>query len=71
MVKVIIGYSMSNKLVKYNTNPEMNKRYPNYSVNMGFGLHVGWAIEVTDFKNILYFNPIKIKIIKGGNWIKF
>lgn len=36
---------MSNKLVKYNNNPQLNAKYPNYSVNMGMGLHIGWAIE--------------------------
>jgi len=31
--------------VKYKENKKLNERMPNYSVKMGFGLHVGWAIE--------------------------
>ena len=48
-IKIIVGLNMSNKLKKYQNNPELNKRLPNYSVKMGFGLHVGWAIEVFPF----------------------
>ena len=40
------GINLSLKLVKYKENPGLNARLPNYSVKMGFGLHVGWAIEV-------------------------
>ena len=29
---------MSKKLVKYSNNPGLNKLYPNYRVDMGFGL---------------------------------
>lgn len=36
---------MSDKLAKYKLNEGLNLRMPNYSVKMGFGLHVGWAIE--------------------------
>ena len=36
---------MSEKLAKYKLNEGLNSRMPNYSVKMGFGLHVGWAIE--------------------------
>lgn len=31
--------------MKYNEHKGLNERMPNYSVKMGFGLHVGWAIE--------------------------
>lgn len=31
--------------MKYKENKGLNERMPNYSVKMGFGLHVGWAIE--------------------------
>ena len=37
---------MSKKLEKYKNNRGLNERIPNYCVKMGFGLHVGWAIEV-------------------------
>ena len=45
-VKIIVGINMSNKLKKYKRNIQLNERLPNYSVKMGFGLHIGWAIEV-------------------------
>ena len=44
-VKIIIGINMSNKLEKYRRNIGLNERLPGYCVKMGFGLHVGWAIE--------------------------
>lgn len=31
--------------MKYKEHAKLNERMPNYSVKMGFGLHVGWAIE--------------------------
>eukprot|EP00359_Climacostomum_virens_P001583 CAMPEP_0204898930 /NCGR_PEP_ID=MMETSP1397-20131031/1560_1 /ASSEMBLY_ACC=CAM_ASM_000891 /TAXON_ID=49980 /ORGANISM="Climacostomum Climacostomum virens, Strain Stock W-24" /LENGTH=799 /DNA_ID=CAMNT_0052066823 /DNA_START=1252 /DNA_END=3651 /DNA_ORIENTATION=- len=31
--------------LKYRSHPGLNKRMPGYEVKMGFGLHVGWAIE--------------------------
>jgi hypothetical protein len=45
-VKIAAYLALSHKLVKYNTHPGLNARLENYSVKMGFGLHVGWAIEV-------------------------
>ena len=44
-LKIMAGLKKSRKLVKYLDNPGLNARLPNYSVKMGFGLHVGWAIE--------------------------
>ncbi|KAI7843293.1 hypothetical protein COHA_003125 [Chlorella ohadii] len=35
----------SQKLKKFSARPDLNARMPGYQVNMGFGLHVGWAIE--------------------------
>ena len=32
-------------ILAYNKNEKMLERIPNYKVNMGFGLHVGWGIE--------------------------
>ena len=29
----------------YNDNTEMHKRIPGFRIKMGFGLHLGWAIE--------------------------
>jgi len=44
-LKIMSGINLSKKLKKYKENPGLNARLPNYSVKMGFGLHVGWAIE--------------------------
>src|SRR4051794_32396676 len=44
-VKIISSLKRSRKLVKYKEHKGLNERMPNYSVKMGFGLHVGWAIE--------------------------
>jgi len=44
-LKIIAAIKRSRKLLKYKENKELNERMPNYSVKMGFGLHVGWAIE--------------------------
>jgi len=35
----------SKKLQGYGAREDLNARMPNFSVKMGFGLHVGWAIE--------------------------
>ena len=32
-------------ILEYSKNEKMLERIPNYRVNMGFGLHVGWGIE--------------------------
>lgn len=44
-LKVISGLKVSRKLVKYKENRGLNDRMPGYSVKMGMGLHIGWAIE--------------------------
>lgn len=44
-IKIIAQIKKSRKLLKYRENKELNERIPNYTVKMGFGLHVGWAIE--------------------------
>jgi class 3 adenylate cyclase len=44
-LKVFSGIHRSKKLEKYRHNEGLNERLPNYSVKMGFGLHIGWAIE--------------------------
>jgi class 3 adenylate cyclase len=33
------------EILKYRNHVKLNERMPNYQVKMGFGLHVGWAIE--------------------------
>lgn len=60
-VKIIAAVHKSYKLFKYKKNTLLSNRMPNYSVKMGFGLHVGWAIEGaigSDFKiDASYLSP--------------
>ena len=44
-LKIISQINRSRKLNKYREHKGLNDRMPNYSVKIGFGLHVGWAIE--------------------------
>jgi len=44
-MKIITAITISKKLKKYKTHQGLNERLPNFSVKMGFGLHLGWAIE--------------------------
>lgn len=44
-IKIIIQIRKSKKLFVYSTNKDLNARMPNYSVKLGFGLHVGYSIE--------------------------
>lgn len=44
-LKIMAGLKKSRKLIKYKNHEGLNRRMPNYSVKLGFGLHVGWAIE--------------------------
>jgi hypothetical protein len=43
--KIITEIRRSKKLRKYRDYAPLLERMPNYEVKMGFGLHVGWAIE--------------------------
>ena len=45
-LKVQTYILLSKKLNKYRKDVRLNARLPNFSVKMGFGLHVGWGIEV-------------------------
>lgn len=60
-LKCFAGINKSRNLYKYRSYPELNRKMPNYSVKMGFGLHVGWAIEGaigSDFKiDVSYLSP--------------
>lgn len=60
-VKTFAEINKSRKLYKYRSYEKLNARMPNYSVKMGFGLHVGWAIEGaigSDFKiDVSYLSP--------------
>lgn len=44
-LKIISQLKRSRKMHVYKNHAGLNQRMPNYSVKMGFGLHVGWAIE--------------------------
>lgn len=45
-IKMIAEIARSQNLQKYKNNEKLKKRIKNYEgVKMGFGLHVGWAIE--------------------------
>lgn len=56
-IKTIAVIRKSYKMLKYQNFKEL----PNFKVNMGFGLHVGWAIEGaigSDFKiDASYLSP--------------
>ena len=44
-VIIMASLRRSARLDRYRHNPRLNKRMPDFEVKMGFGLHVGWAIE--------------------------
>ncbi|CAD8045835.1 unnamed protein product [Paramecium sonneborni] len=44
-LKIITSISISKKLEKYKKHVGLNERMKDYSVKMGFGLHMGWGIE--------------------------
>ena len=60
-LKILAAIARSKKLEKYKKRKDLNERMKNYSVKMGFGLHVGWAIEGaigSDFKiDASYLSP--------------
>lgn len=44
-IRIIAAINKSPVLADYRGHPGMLQRVPNYRVQMGFGLHCGWAIE--------------------------
>mmetsp|Transcript_91091 Transcript_91091/g.125600 ORF Transcript_91091/g.125600 Transcript_91091/m.125600 type:complete len:90 (+) Transcript_91091:1114-1383(+) len=44
-LKIVAALKRSRQLMQYQLHPGLNERMPNYEVKMGFGLHIGWAIE--------------------------
>ena len=44
-IKTISNINKNPKLLKYREDMQLKQRIPQYSVKMGFGLHIGWAIE--------------------------
>lgn len=45
VIKIIAKIHSYKQILHYRENKELNERIPDYSVKMGFGLHIGWAIE--------------------------
>eukprot|EP00347_Sterkiella_histriomuscorum_P000675 403374931 len=45
VLKTISQINTAKELNIYNDNIEMHKRIPGFRIKMGFGLHLGWAIE--------------------------
>lgn len=44
-IKILAKIQKSYKLNKYRNNDKLRNRISNYSVKLGFGLHLGWSIE--------------------------
>lgn len=44
-LKIICAINQEPKFLKYRSHPKLNERIHNYQIKMGFGLHIGWAIE--------------------------
>ena len=44
-LKIICSINSREEILKYRDIKALNARIPGYKVKMGFGLHVGWAIE--------------------------
>lgn len=44
-LKIIAKINCMANIVAFRTNKKLVSRMPGYSVKMGFGLHLGWAIE--------------------------
>jgi hypothetical protein len=40
-----VAIASSRPLQAYRARADLNARMPGFAVQMGFGLHVGWAIE--------------------------
>lgn len=60
-LKIIAEIRRSPKLERYSQNKQILEKLPNFQVKLGFGLHVGWAIEGaigSDFKiDASYLSP--------------
>jgi class 3 adenylate cyclase len=44
-LKIMVKINKDPCVLKYRSNPKLLKRMPGYQVKLGFGLHLGWAIE--------------------------
>ena len=45
VIKIIAKINSYQQILAYREHPGLNQRIPEYAVKMGFGLHLGWAIE--------------------------
>lgn len=44
-VEIIIDIETKQQILKYRDHKSLRRKLPGFKVKMGFGLHVGWAIE--------------------------
>lgn len=44
-LKIIAKINSIEEILEYRKNEKLNARLPGYTVKMGFGIHLGWAIE--------------------------
>ena len=44
-LKILAKVNKDPEILKYRTHQKLLQRMPNYEVKMGFGMHLGWAIE--------------------------
>lgn len=45
VLKIIAKINSYQQILNYREHKGLNKRIPDYAIKMGFGLHIGWAIE--------------------------
>ena len=45
VLKIISKINTVEEILEYRKNKALNTRLPGYTVKMGFGIHLGWAIE--------------------------
>lgn len=44
-IKILAKVNKDPSMLKYRNNPRLLQRMPGYEIKLGFGLHLGWAIE--------------------------
>ena len=45
IIKMFYLINTDEKMLEYNSHPQLNAKMKDYKVRLGFGLHKGWAIE--------------------------
>jgi hypothetical protein len=56
-IKIMLALSKSEKIHRYRKDECLNEAIANFDVKLGFGLHVGWAIEVTSINQRVLLGP--------------